>query len=417
MKIGIIGAGIAGLTAAYLLNRAHDVELLERNDYAGGHANTITVDAGGGRELGLDTGFIVYNERNYPGFTKLLRELNVATKPGDMSLSVRCRSCRMEYASRGLGGMLAQRGNLARPRRWLLGYDILRFYRDTRSALVGATPTDATIADFVRERRYGAEFVRHFLLPLASAVWSTPSDEVGTFPLRYFLSFLTNHGIIGLKPAHQWRTIEGGSKRYVRAMIESFPCRTRLSAPVRKILREADGVSVLLDGGERRRYDKIVLACHADEALRMLGDASCQEERALGAFAYTSNRAVLHTDASRLPRRPAARASWNYVTDDCRGSGAPLGMTYHLNRLQALDEPIDYCVSLNAAGIDPDTILREMTYEHPRYTFETLAAQQAVEHLQGARHTYFAGAHLGYGFHEDGLASGERVARDFGITL
>lgn len=417
MKIGIVGAGIAGLTAAYLLNRAHDIELIERNDYAGGHANTIAVDAGDGRTIGLDTGFIVYNEHTYPGFTKLLRELNVATKPGDMSLSVRCRWCCMEYSSRGLGGMLAQRRNLGRPNRWLLGYDILRFYRDTRRAVSGGAYADATIDDFVRDRGYGGEFVRHFLLPLASAVWSTPSDEAGTFPLRYFLSFLTNHGIIGLQPAHRWRTIEGGSQNYVRAMTASFPCRTRLSAPVRAIVRDCDGVSVMLDGGERRRYDKIVLACHADEALRLLGDASCQETVALGGFSYTANAAVLHTDAARLPGRAAARASWNYVTDDCRSGGAPLGMTYHLNRLQALDEPVDYCVSLNAAGIDPATILREMTYEHPRYTFETLAAQQAIERLQGARHTYFAGAHLGYGFHEDGVASGERVAREFGLSL
>ena len=416
MKIGIIGSGIAGLTATYLLNRAHEVELLERNDYAGGHANTVTVDAGG-RELGLDTGFIVYNEHTYPGFTKLLRELHVATKPGDMSLSVRCNACRMEYSSRGIGGMLAQRSNLARPRRWLLGYDILRFYRDATRALGSAAHADATIDDFVRARRYGGEFVQHFLLPLASAVWSTPSHNVGAFPLRYFLAFLVNHGIIGLQPAHRWRTIEGGSKRYVRAMTDTFPCRVRLSTPVWRVMRDCAGVHVLLENGERRRYDKIVLACHADEALRLLGDADGAEERALGGFSYTTNRAILHTDVSRLPARTAARASWNYVTDDCRGAGASLGMTYHLNRLQALDEPVDYCVTLNASGIRPDTILKEMTYEHPQYTFETLAAQEAVERLQGARHTYFAGAHLGYGFHEDGVASGERVGREFGITL
>ncbi len=415
MKIGIIGAGIAGLTAAYLLNRAHDVELLERNDYAGGHANTVTIDVGG-REIGLDTGFLVYNEHTYPGFTKLLRELHVATKPGDMSLSVRCLACRMEYSSRGIGGMLAQRRNIARPRRWLLGYDILRFYRDATRALAGAAYADSTIDDFVRDRGYGEEFVRHFLMPLASCVWSTPSHEAGAFPLRYFLAFLVNHGIIGLQPAHQWRTIEGGSKRYVQAMTNTFPDSVRLSTPVRRVLRDCEGVRVLLDNGEQCRYDNVVFACHADEALRLLGDADAAEARALGGFSYTTNTATLHTDASLLPARPAARASWNYTTDDCRGGGA-LGMTYHLNRLQALDEPVDYCVSLNAAGLRPDTILKEMTYEHPRYTFETLAAQEAVERLQGARHTYYAGAHLGYGFHEDGVASGERVAREFGISL
>ena len=416
MKIAVVGSGIAGLTAAYLLNRAHDVELFERNDYAGGHANTVTVEAGG-RRVGLDTGFIVYNERTYPGFTHLLATLGVRTKAGEMSISVRCRACRMEYSSRGLGGMLADRGNVLRRRRWLLGLDILRFYRDTRRALDTGGHDGVTIDEFVRGRGYGGEFVRHFLLPLASAVWSTPTGEMGAFPVTYFLRFLSNHGIIGLQPAFVWRTVDGGSKTYVRAMTDTFACRVRLSAPVRAVVRDGDGVALCLGSGEGRRFDKVVLACHADEALRLLGDASDDERRALGGFSYTANPAVLHTDASMLPRRPAARAAWNYVTDDCRRTGGALGMTYDLNRLQALDEAETYCVSLNARGVRPDTIIREMTYDHPRYTFETLAAQQAVERMNGARHTFFAGAHLGYGFHEDGFASGARVAAAFGIAL
>ena len=416
MKIAVVGAGIAGLTAAYLLNRAHDVELFERNDYAGGHANTVTVQAGG-RDVGLDTGFIVYNEHTYPGFTKLLETLKVGTKAGDMSISVRCAACRMEYSSRGLGGMLADRTNLLRPGRWLLGVDILRFYRDTRRALASGAYADATIDEFVRERRYSGEFVRHFLVPLASAVWSTPPVEIGSFPLAYFLRFLSNHGIIGLQPAFVWRTVEGGSQSYVRAMTETFAHDVRLSTPVRGVTRDAHGVAICLANGEGRRFDKVVLACHADEAQRLLGDASDDEQRALGGFSYTANPAVLHTDASMLPRRPRARAAWNYVTDDCRGSGGVLGMTYDVNRLQALDEAETYCVSLNAQGVRPDTIIRKMTYDHPRYTFQTLAAQQAIERINGARNTHFAGAHLGYGFHEDGFASGARVAAEFGITL
>ena len=319
VKIAVVGAGISGLTAAYLLNRGHDVELFERNDYAGGHANTVTIDAGD-RPVGLDTGFIVYNEHTYPGFTKLLATLGVRTKAGDMSISVRCTACRMEYSSRGLGGMLADRTNLLRPRRWLLGVDILRFYRDTRRAIASGAYDGATIDEFVREKGYGGEFVRHFLLPLASAVWSTPASEIGAFPVPYFLRFLSNHGIIGLQPAFVWRTVAGGSQSYVRAMTETFAHDVRLSAPVRGVKREGDGVTVCLENGESRAFDHVVLGCHADEALRLLGDASDDERAALGgvlihresggtahrcvdAAAQTCGAGVVELRDGRLPSR------------------------------------------------------------------------------------------------------------------
>jgi predicted NAD/FAD-binding protein len=413
MKIAVVGAGISGLTAAYLLNRKHDIEVFERNDYAGGHANTVVADVGG-RHVGLDTGFIVYNDHTYRGFSGLLRELGVATKAGDMSISVRCGACRLEYSSRGVRGMLAQPSNLLRPARWGLGRDILRFFRDTRRALREGSYDQATLDLFMREQRYGGEFVRHFLLPLAAAVWSTPAGSVGDLPARYFLEFLQNHGIIGLQPAFVWRTVSGGSREYVRRLTASFDCRVRLSTPVRAVRRDADGVRVVLADGCERSFDKIVLACHADQALRLLADASVDEEAALRGFSYTVNRAVLHTDASMLPRRYAARASWNYATDDCRVPDGTLGMTYHLNRLQVLDEPVEYCVSLNA-GVAPAAVIRGLTYEHPAYTFGTLAAQQALLSLNGTRHTYYAGAHLGYGFHEDGFQSGVRVAALLGV--
>ena len=313
MKIAVVGAGISGLTAAYLLNRKHDVDLFERNDYAGGHANTVGV-AVDGRELGLDTGFIVYNDHTYPGFSGLLRELGVATHAGDMSLSVRCRACRLEYSSRGLSGMLAQRINAFHPARLGLGLDILRFFRDTRRVLGGTGYDQATLDEFLRARRYGGEFIRHFVVPLASAVWSTPSGSVGSLPARYFLGFLQNHGIIGLQPAFVWRTVRGGSREYVRRLTASFDCRTRLSTPVRAVRRGPEGVHVVLANGAERDFDKVVLACHADEALQLLADPSDEEHDALGAFTYAVNQAVLHTDASMLPRRPSARASWNFIT-------------------------------------------------------------------------------------------------------
>lgn len=413
MKIAVVGGGVSGLTAAYLLNRTHDIELFEQNDYAGGHAHTVVAEVGG-RELGLDTGFIVYNDHTYPGFSGLLRELGVATNESDMSISVRCRACRVEYSSRGLGGMLAQRSSVLRPARWPLGWDTLRFFRDTRRVLREGSYEQATLDAFLRDRRYSGEFVRHFMVPLASAVWSTPPAAIGELPARYFLGFLQNHGIIGLQPAFVWRTVRGGSREYVRRLTASFDYRVRLSTPVRAVWRDAEGVRITLDDGRERAFDKVVLACDADQALKLLADPSKEERRALGGFSYTANRAILHTDSAMLPRRPAARASWNYATDDCRGGGGMLGMTYHLNRLQALDEPVDYCVSLNAR-VAPAAVICDMTYEHPAYTFGTLAAQQALASVNGARHTYYAGAHLGYGFHEDGFQSGVRVAALLGV--
>jgi predicted NAD/FAD-binding protein len=415
VKIAVVGAGISGLTAAYLLNRAHDVELFERNAYAGGHANTVVVSDSGAK-VALDTGFIVYNEDNYPGFTRLLRELNVSTQASEMSLGVSCQSCRLEYSSRGLRGMLAQRTNIARPPRWMLGVDILRFYRDTRRVLRrGPFQTD-TLGEYLRARRYSGEFSRHFLVPLAAAVWSTSPRQALDFPLRHFLQFLTNHGIIGLQPANKWRTVAGGSRNYIRAMLDTFPGQTHLAAPPTRIERRPDSVHVQLASGECRSFDQVVLACHADEALALLVDPSEAERRALGAFSYTSNRVVLHSDVSLLPARPAARGSWNYATRDCRSDSA-LAMTYHLNRLQALSGTRDYCVSVNPRHIHPGKIIQEMTYDHPQYTFETLEAQQVMERINGERRTWYAGAHLGYGFHEDGLASGARVAAAFGIAL
>ena len=415
MKIAIVGAGISGLTAAYLLNREHEVDVYERADYAGGHAHTVSIDAGD-REVALDTGFIVYNEHTYPGFTSLLRKLGVKTKPGDMSMSVRCRACDIEYSSRGIAGFLAQRSNVLRPARALLVVDMLRFYRDARRAIREPGLLSGTLAEFTRARRYSGEFSRHFLFPLASAVWSTPRGDVGEFPAEYFIRFMHNHGIIGFQPAFVWRTIEGGSKRYISAMTAQFSDRVRLKAPVRAVRRDPTCVTLMTAAGQER-YDRVVVATHANEALHLLTDASREERAALSRFQYSTNKAVLHTDSSTMPANDSAWASWNYFTTDCRAEFGSLGMTYHLNRLQALQEPTDYFVSLNAANIRPDAVIDEMSYEHPTYTFDTLTAQRDIETLQGQRRTYFAGAHLGYGFHEDGLQSGVRIARSFGIEL
>jgi predicted NAD/FAD-binding protein len=416
VRVGVVGAGVSGLVAAYLLSRAHEVELLERNAYFGGHSNTVAVKHEG-QEVGLDTGFIVYNQPAYPRFAALLAELGVATQASDMSFSVSCRACGIEYSSRGVAGWLARpRGHLRRGS-LLLARDVLRFYRNAPRDMESSELAGATLSRYLQVRRYSDEFRRHFIVPLAAAVWSMPPGEVETFPAQYLLRFLYNHGLIGGgKGRWRWRSVSGGSRAYVKAITDRLGCAARVNAPVAAVRRCADGVDVCLADGRRREYDAIVLACHADEALALLADASPAEEAALGAFAYTRNQVILHTDAGLLPGRRAARASWNYLTRDCRRQDGELALTYHLNRLQSIWNGEDYCVSVNAQlAIDAAKVVSVMTYDHPRYTFRTLEGQRGVEAINGRRRTFFVGAHLGYGFHEDGVASAYRVAAMLGV--
>jgi predicted NAD/FAD-binding protein len=415
MRVAVVGAGVAGLTVTYLLSRAHDVELFERNDYPCGHVRTLKVNESG-RDVALDAGFVVFNEQTYPGFTQLLRDLDVRTQAGDMSFSVACRACGLEYSSKGIPGLLAQQRNVFRPNHWQLAFDILRFYRDTERILDAGAFDDATVGSYLRARHYGGEFARHYLIPLGAAIWSAPPGELAAFPLRYCLGFLHNHGLIGRGRVHQWLTVVGGAKNYVDRMVERFPLGVRLSTPVTCVSRGPDGVRLRLGDGELRDFDRVVFACHADEALALLADASHEESHALGGFTYKTNEAVLHTAGSFLPRHERAKSSWNYQTPNCRSARDEIGVTYHLNRLQSIRSDIDYCVTLNARDRVPaGAILREMTYQHPQYTFRALEAQRALTRLNGVRHTFFAGAHMGFGFHEDGYQSAVRVAAEFGI--
>jgi predicted NAD/FAD-binding protein len=414
VRIAVVGAGVSGLVSAYLLSKAHEVELFERNAYFGGHANTVCVE----HELGpvhLDTGFVVFNQPAYPRFSRLLDELGVASQASDMSFSVSCSACGIEYSSRGMAGRLARPASMLRPGGLRLAYDILRFYRDAPRAMDDGSLECASLRDYLDSKHFGDSFRRHFIAPLAAAVWSMPPDEIESFPARYLLRFLYNHGLVGGGDRWGWRTVSGGSRAYVGAIVSRL-CLARHSAPVHSVQRHAGGASLRLADGSSHDFDAVVLACHADEALAMLGDASAEEGAALGAFSYTQNRIVLHTDASFLPSKPAARASWNYQTRDCRGAGSELALTYHLNRLQSIDNGTDYCVSVNATrSIDQTDVIQEIGYTHPRYTFQTLEGQRLVTQINGSRHTYFAGAHLGYGFHEDGVESAYRVAALLGV--
>ena len=393
MRIAVVGSGISGLGAAYALSRVHDVHVFERESRAGGHSNTVVHDG-----LALDTGFLVHNEPNYPLLTRLFRELGVATHESEMSFSVSCSSCGLEYSGRR---PFAQPANAARPAFLALLWEIGRWLRTAR-----AEDEWQSLAEYLDAHGYSRRFRRHFLVPLTSALWSTAPGRALEFPASYAIRFFANHGMLGFG-RFRWRTVTGGSRTYVDAIAARLGDRLRLGAGVRSIGRSENLVELRV-GDATERFDRVVLATHADQALALLENPTPDEVRVLGWFAYTTNEAVLHTDSSLLPRAPAARASWNYRLGD---DGRPT-ITYHLNRLQALEADRDYCVTLNETVPD-EHVLQRFTYEHPLYTVETLRAQTVLPRLAGGR-THFAGAYFGNGFHEDGLASGLAVARALG---
>ena len=412
MKIAVVGSGIAGLGAAWLLSRQNEVVLFERESRLGGHTHTHQVEQGG-RAYRVDTGFIVFNPGNYPLLTKLFDELGVPSQPTTMSFSVHDDGNGLEYNATDLNGLFCQRRNLVSPRFWRMVREITRFYREA-PALLAETGPGPTLGSYLRERNYSDLFVRDHLVPMASALWSSPSETILDFPAKYLVRFMDNHHMLQVRDRPMWRVVCGGSSRYIEAMQKTWNVQLRLSSPVREVRRDAAGVEIATDRGSER-FDQVVMACHSDQALALLTDPSQAEREVLGAIHYQANETVLHTDASLLPRQRKAWAAWNaYVP---KAPGAPCTVSYCMNHLQSLDSPEPFVVTLGRGqAIDPGKVLARMQYQHPVYTHASVAAQGRRGEINGGNRTWFAGAYWGFGFHEDGLRSGVEVARALGAT-
>jgi predicted NAD/FAD-binding protein len=414
MKIAIIGTGIAGLGAAYLLQRAHEIELFEANEYVGGHTNTITA-VYANQAYTVDTGFIVYNTDTYPLLIRLFDELGVATQPSNMTFSTSHRGSGFEIASHGYRGLLARKRNLIIPAFWQVIRGHMRFGREGMADMHNPRYADYTLGQYMAEKRLPTGFVKYILLPIASAVWSSPQTAIYDFPLSYLLHFYHNHGVLDGRDV-QWRTVVGGSAEYVKKLTRPFAHRIHLNTPIRTVCRHDDHVTLTLPDGIQKQFDQVVIATHSDQALRLLGDPSPEEQAILGAIPYQANTAVLHTDERQLPRHRDAWASWNYTIAPDHNEGDPATLTYWMNSLQNLTAPVNFCVTINPTEpIASDKVIKTIAYDHPLYSLASMAAQQRLDEINGRRRTYFCGAYFGYGFHEDGLRSGVAVAEKLGI--
>jgi uncharacterized protein len=409
MRIAVIGAGIAGLYAAWRLSREHDVTVYEAGAYPGGHTNTVDVDWQGKR-YAVDTGFIVFNDWTYPNFIGMLRELGVTWQPSNMSFSLRCERTGLEYNGTSVNSLFAQRRNLLRPSFLRMIVDILRFNRESRS-LLQTTDDKLTLGEYLRNNGYSESFTERYILPMGRAIWSAEADAMLSFPARFFVDFFDRHGFLNIENRPQWQAVRGGSREYVRKIMSSMRADVRLSTPVESVRRLANEV-VVTARGEAQRYDNVFMACHSDQALRMLSDATPAEREVLGAFPYAPNEAILHTDTSILPKRPLARAAWNYHA--LANAQQPVALTYDMNILQTIDAPTRFLVTLNHAdAIDKSKIIDRFSYDHPVYLPAGVAAQARHREVNGARRTYFCGAYWRYGFHEDGVVSALRALEHF----
>ncbi|HWE50735.1 MAG TPA: FAD-dependent oxidoreductase [Bryobacteraceae bacterium] len=405
-RIAVIGAGISGMAAAYYLSRKHEVSLFEKDERLGGHTHTVTVDG-----LNIDTGFIVHNDRTYPNLIKLFAELGVATAPSDMSFSVSSSETGFEYSSRGLRGFFAQKKNLFAREHYRLLREIMRFNR-----LAPTLEEPIPLGQYLARENFDEVFLERYLYPMAGAVWSMSPESIAAFPALTLIRFFQNHGMLGINTHPKWRVVRGGSKQYVEPLIAPYVSRIYLNSNISGVVRGETGVTLQFTDRPGMDFDDVVFACHGNQILPMLAAPSDTERDVLGCFQTSRNEVCLHTDSAMLPARQSARAAWNYnLRPDKRTKSATV--TYYMNRLQSLKAKTDYCVTLNANGeIDTSRVLMRLIYHHPLYTRQAIDAQSRWAEISGQNRTHFAGAYWFYGFHEDGLNSGLRVARHLGVN-
>jgi predicted NAD/FAD-binding protein len=417
LSIAIVGSGVAGLTAAYLLNKEHTVRVFEKNDYPGGHTHTIVLDKDPDRGTPVDTGFIVMNHRNYPLFTKLLDRLGVTLRDSDMSFGYSCEYTGLQYSSRGFGGFFAQRKNLFSPSVWRMFFDLVKFHRKARHDLVSGGIAGLTLGQYLAKNGFSDIFINHHILPMGGAIWSTPDAGMMEFPAESFLRFFDNHGLLSFTGSPIWRTVVGGSYTYVTAIRNTLKMDVVTGCAVQSVHRENGRVRIKSSGRDDELFDCVVIAAHADDALKLLADPSADEKRLLGAWRYEENNTVLHSDDAVMPTNKNARASWNFLREK-KENEQVLSLSYDMNRLQGFNTVRRYFVTLNThKKIQEKDVVTKMVYHHPSFTFESMKTQSELPTLNGKQNTYFCGSYFGYGFHEDAVRSAVDIAKLFGIEL
>ncbi len=415
-NIAIIGSGVSGLTAAYLLAKKHKVTVFEKAPIIGGHTATVDVEKGG-EHFAIDTGFIVFNNKTYPNFLALLDEIGIDKQETQMSFSVHNTQSKLEYNGHNLDTLFAQRRNIFKPKFWFLIKEILRFNKLCKQANeTGDYAENYSLGDFLHHNRFSDYFSEHYILPMGAAIWSSSLDQMTQFQFRFFVQFFNNHGLLNIADRPQWYVIPKGSRSYLTPLCEPFKDHIRVNQNIKAITRDEQQVQLHFDDEHIEYFDDVVIACHSDQALKLLGDASDDEHDILGAMPYSDNSVVLHTDISLLPKRPKAWASWNYQLTNDRAK--PASVTYNMNILQGLNTEHTFCVTLNQKDdIDPSKILREFTYQHPIFSINSINAQQQRNKICGKNNTHYAGAYWYNGFHEDGVRSAVEVAERFGCSL
>lgn len=411
LNIAVVGGGVAGITASHILSRTHHVTLFERNSYVGGHTNTIIIPDGPDAGTPVDTGFIVMNDKTYPLLHQFLRELNVPVRNSDMSFSFYSELTGFQYSSNVPDGLLAQRRNIFSPVFWGMVGEILKFFRQSRRDLKSGILGTILLGDYLARGKYSENFIRNYLVPMGAAIWSASPNEMLKFPAQTFVQFFENHGLLTLTERPQWQSVVGGSHSYVKVFLKQFPGIVKTDARIQSVRRVETGIEIRMENGSVEKFDRVVIAAHADEALKLLADPSADEKRLLGAWTYSKNHTVLHTDESVMPPNQRAWASWNYVEERGANGSRPVSVSYDMNRLQGLKTAKRYFVTLNRLKpIEKKFIIKEIDYTHPTYMFASLASQKELPKLNGIRNTYFCGSYFGYGFHEDAVRAGVEAA-------